>query len=153
MSEHWTRPFIGYAYAADGVGPEAYNCWHFFRHVELRQFARDIPAVLVPQGLIAQLKAFRAHPDAFGWRKVVKPQKPASGDPVLMSHKDRPHHIGVYVADIAGGAVLHCIETRGSVLSTMFHLETFGWNITGIYRPAERDSRRAPVLLADARST
>lgn len=136
-SPHWTRPFIGYGYAADGDGPDDYNCWHFFRLVERVRFGRDIPALLVPQGLVAQLKAFRDRPDAFGWQKIVKPAKPASGDPVLMSHRDRPHHIGVYVDDVQGGAVLHCVEGRGSVLSTLFVLDTFAWNITGIYRPAD----------------
>lgn len=139
-SPHWTRPFIGFDYAAGADGPQAFDCWSFFRHVERQQFAREMPPMLLPQSLIAQYKAFRTQPDAFGCQRIEKPLKPVSGDAVLMSHRNRPHHIGVYVADLPGGAVLHCLEGRGSVLSTMFHLDAFAWLITGIYRPttAER---------------
>lgn len=123
------------AYAVDGEGPEAFNCWAFFRHVERQRFAREIPAVPRPVGLVGTLKLFRDRPDAFGWHKVEKPMRPMDGDPVLMTHRDRPHHIGVYVASVPGGAVLHCLEGAGSVLHSLFHLEIAAWRITGIYRP------------------
>lgn len=137
--QHWTRSFIGFDYATGSDGPRAFDCWSFFRHVQRQRFGREIPPLLLPAGLIAQLKAFRDQPDAFGCQKIEKPKKPNSGDAVLMSHKNRAHHIGVYVADFAGGAVLHCLEGRGSLLSTMFHLETFAWNITGIYRMTDKE--------------
>jgi hypothetical protein len=148
--QHWTRAFIGFDYAAGADGPRTFDCWSFFRHVERQQFGREMPPMLLPVGLIAQYKAFRTQPGAFGCQRIEKPRKPVSGDAVLMSHKNRPHHIGVYVADVPGVAVLHCLEGRGSVLSTMFHLETFAWNITGIYRPVNEEP--GPALPADAGS-
>ena len=150
MSAHWSLEFVGAAYAADGEGPGAFNCWAHFRHVERRRFNREIPPLPMPADLLGVVKLFRDRSDSFGWVRIEKPRKPMDGDAVLMSHRDRPHHIGIYVASVPGEAVLHCTEGVGSVLSSMFHLEVANWNIIGIYHPIEEASS---VLLADSRST
>jgi len=110
------------------------NCWAFFRLVERAEFGRDVPAVPDPTGLFGRMKAFRERPDAFGWRAVPL-DRARSGDPVLLTCRRHPHHIGVFVDDVAGGAVLHCYEGAGSVLHSLFHLEMGEWRITSIYRP------------------
>lgn len=153
MTAHWTLPFMGFAYSSVGDGPAAFNCWSFFRHVECARFGREIPELPMPSNLMGTVKMFRDHTDAFGWERIDKPRPPADGDAVLMSHRDRPHHIGVYVASVPGGAVLHCVEGVGSVLPSLFHLEIAAWHITGIYRPVGRPLEGGhSVLLAGARS-
>ena len=136
-SPHWTQAFLGLAYDPAGEGPQAFNCWSFFRHVQRQRFAREIPPVPLPASLMGALKLFRDRSDSFGWRRIERPEPPHDGDAALMSHRDRPHHIGVYVASVPGGAVLHCHEGPGVVLHSLFHLEIAAWNITGLYRPIE----------------
>lgn len=140
MSAHWSLPYLGFAYDAQGEGPYAFNCWSFFRHVERIRFAREVPPLPMPANLMGAVKLFRDRSDSFGWQRIEKPRKPIDGDAVLMSHRDRPHHIGIYVASVPGEAVLHCVESVGSTLPSLFHLEIAAWNITGIYRPIAESS-------------
>ena len=142
MTDHWTLRFLDVAYERDGEGPRAFNCWTYFRHVQLEQFGRWIEAIDRPDGRIARLKLFRDRPDSFGWRKVAADLHGArlearSGDPVLMTCKTHPHHIGIWVDDVGGGSVLHCCEGAGAALQSPLHLEMGDWRITGVYRPIE----------------
>lgn len=134
MSEHWTVPYIGLPYHPAGTGPQAFNCWHFFRHVQRNTFGRELPALPVPDGLAltAVMRTFRDRANVVGWDKVDLPRR--SGDAVLMGHRNHPHHIGVYVDDVGEGAVLHCVAGAGVVLPSLLHLELGGWQITGTYR-------------------
>lgn len=125
------------AYAPDGEGPRAFNCWTYFRYVQLEQFGRWIEAIDRPDGRLARLKLFRDRPDSFGWRKVADRHQAQSGDPVLLTCKKHPHHIGIWVADVSGGSVLHCYEGAGATLQSPLHLELGDWWITGIYRAIE----------------
>ena len=135
MSYHWTVPYVGRAYDVAGEGPAEFNCWSFFRYVQREHFGRDIPAVPMPADLRGTMKLFRDRSDSFGWRRLEGNEAPIDGDAVLMTHRDRPHHIGIHVASVPGGAVLHCVEGVGTTLPLLFHLEIAAWHITGIYRP------------------
>lgn len=135
MSSHWSLPYIGLAYDIAGDGPDAFNCWSFFRHVERERFGRELPAVPGVDRLPTIVRAFRDRSDSFGWRRLANGEKRDDGDAVLMSHRDRPHHVGVWVDSVPACAVLHCTEGAGSVLHSPFHLDIAGWNIVGTYRP------------------
>jgi hypothetical protein len=148
MSAHWTAGFIGLPYEKGGQGPDAFNCWFFFAHVQLLQFRRTVPLVPQPDRLEEIVRTFRQHEADSGWRKVaefdkttgqVRPllDRPRSGDGVLMAHLRYPSHIGTYVDDVANGSVLHSLAGQGSALPSMFHLKAAKWRITGFYRPVE----------------
>lgn len=135
-SPHWTQRFLSFAYDRQGEAPPAMHCWAFFRYVEREQFGREIPAVPRPEGLFATMRDFRERPDTFGWQPVADRRQARSGDPVLLTCRRHPHHIGIFVDDVGpAGSVLHCYEGAGSVLHSLFHLELGEWRITGIYRP------------------
>lgn len=138
---HWTERFNGLPYAKGGAGPDAFNCWFFFAHVQFEQFGRSVPILShQPENLGAIARAFRDEVGSSGWRKIEKVDGWKSGDGVLMAHLRHPSHVGVYVDDVAGGSVLHCAEGHGSALHTMFHLQAARWRITGFYRPVEAAS-------------
>lgn len=139
-SSHWTLAYLGFGYAVAGEGPAEFNCWSFFRHVQRERFGREVPAVPLPSNLRGAAKLFRDRSDSFGWRCLGKGEAPIDGDAVLMTHRDRPHHIGIHVASVPGGAVLHCVEGAGSALPSLFHLEIAAWHVTGVYRPIEGDA-------------
>jgi len=134
-AEHWTTQFIGMAYDPAGAGPQAFNCWHFFRHVQGAGFGRDIPAMVLNAPLLVAMRQFRERPALLGWQRIDQPGAARDGDAVMLGHRAHPHHIGVFVADPPG--VLHCVAGSGSVLNSLFHLELAGWRITGLYRPVD----------------
>jgi len=134
MKTHWTEQFLGIPYETGGCGPRAFNCWHFFAHVQLRHFGVTVPIVPQPEKLGAIARAFRDNLASSGWKKADKPR---TGDGVLMAHFQHPSHVGIYVADVNNGAVLHCLQGHGSALHPMFHLEAARWRVTGFYRPLE----------------
>jgi hypothetical protein len=134
MRPHWTERFNGLPYSRDGQGPDAFNCWFFFAHVQKERFGRLVPIVPQPESIGAIARAFRDGLGRSGWTKVDRPQ---SGDGVLMAHLRHPSHVGVWVDDVAGGAVLHCFEGHGSALHSTFHLQAARWRITGFYRPLD----------------
>lgn len=132
---HWTERFNGLPYAPDGTGPEAFNCWFFFAHVQREQFGVDVDmATGSPVSLSQIARTFRQQLASSGWRKVEKSEGWRSGDGVLMAHFRYPSHVGIYVDDVGGGSVLHCSAGQGSALHTLFHLEIARWRIAGVYR-------------------
>jgi len=130
--DHWSTRYIGLGYDPEGEAPPAFNCWHFFRHVQRDHFGRDIPAIVLSVPLLQAMRQFKERPGLLGWRPVVLAEA-VDGDAVMMGHRAHPHHIGVFVDGVPG--VLHCSAGAGSVLNSLFHLEMAAWQITGVYRP------------------
>lgn len=130
---HWCTQFIGRRYDVAGEGPDAFNCWSFFRHVQRERFGRDLPPLPQVATVTGFMRSFRDRTAGYGWRKLGKGEKRAEGDTVLMGHNTRPHHIGIWVA-VAPPSVLHCVEGMGSVLHTPFDLRIAGWLILDAYR-------------------
>ena len=122
---HWTERYLGQAYEPGG-------CLLLFLQVQRERFGRDIDPVAIPGELRERILAFCAAPEKAGWAKVPKP---IDGDAVLMSYHNRPHHIGVYVADVAHGSVLQSLEGSGVVLPSLSRHEASGWKVLGFYRP------------------
>lgn len=134
MPQHWTEPYVGLPYANGGDDAPGFNCWSFFRHVELRQFGIRVPAFSQPAGPSKLVRKVRDGAVALGWEEVAVPR---SGDAVLLAHWSHPSHVGVWVGDLRGGAVLHCVQGAGSVLHTRSHLQAARWRIVAFYRPVD----------------
>lgn len=129
---HWTETYLGLAYRLGAQGPDAFDCWSFFRHVQKQRFGRDVPFLATPEKPTSAARACRDLPAALGWRKVTTP---VTGDAVLMGHLLHPTHVGVFVDDVRGGAVLHCSEGAGTSLPSVFSLKLGRWSISAFYRP------------------
>lgn len=133
MSGHWSEAYIGLPYAKGG-GNRGFNCWTFFRHVQREHFGLRVPEISEPESRFRLLRKVPAAAVELGWEKVDSPR---TGDAVLMAHWKRPSHVGLWVADANGGAILHCVEGAGSVLATLKHLELGQWRILSFFRPID----------------
>lgn len=141
MTRHWTESYIGLPYAKGGDDPSGFNCWGLFRHVEREQFDIHAPEISEPEKLSKLLRKVPAAAAAIGWEKVTAPR---SGDAVLMAHAKHPSHVGVWVADVGRGAVLHCVRGAGVVLHSREHLRLDHWKIIDFYRPTSVPALKVP---------
>ncbi|MCX7364821.1 MAG: hypothetical protein NTV97_23705 [Alphaproteobacteria bacterium] len=122
---HWTQRYLGMPYEPGG-------CLLLFVRVQRERFGRIVDPVAIPGALRERILAFSAAPETVGWARVARP---IDGDAVLMSFHARPHHIGVYVADVARGSVLQSIEGSGVVLPSLASQAAGFWRVLGFYRP------------------
>lgn len=133
MSAHWTEAYVGLPYEKGG-GSKGFNCWTFFRHVQLHRFGIRVPEISEPDSKFKLLRKVPAAARELGWEKVGTPR---TGDAVLMAHFKHPNHVGLWVDVVNGGAVLHCAAGAGSVLATRTHLELGQWRIISFFRPRD----------------
>lgn len=140
---HWTEQYLGFPYANGGDDPSGFNCWGFFRHVEREQFGIAAPEIAEPGKLSKLLRKVPAAAQALGWEIVTAPR---SGDAALMAHWKHPSHVGVWVDDVDGGSVLHCLNGAGSVLHSRMHLLVANWRIIAFYRPVDMPAVAALVV-------
>ncbi len=139
MSGHWSESYIGLPYEKGG-GDRGFNCWTFFRHVQLQQFGVRVPEISEPESRFRLLRKVPAVAVELGWGKVDRPK---TGDAVLMAHWKHPSHVGLWISEVNGGAILHCVLGAGSVLATRKHLELGQWRIISFFRPVDM---AAPAL-------
>lgn len=147
---HWAVPYIGRPWVAAAAGPDAFNCWSFFRWVQRARFGRDLPEIPNPEALLSQARLFRDHPERRRWRPV---DAPAEGDAVLMGSARHPVHVGVWVA-ADGGKVLHCMMGAGVVAQDPPALADHGFAIKGYFRfdaGLAAEPPRAPRAKENAR--
>ena len=122
--QHWAAKYIGLPWENGAQGPESYDCWGFFRHVQRTYFSTEVPFINVDADDLRQvIKNFTKHDEVTRWQKVTKP---ASGDAVLMRHSKFPSHVGVWL-DVDSGGVLHCVRGEGVVFSSITALKFSGW--------------------------
>lgn len=126
--QEWSQ-YIGIPWEAGAQGPDAYDCWAFFRMVQARHFGIDVPAVVVqdyddPRILV---NLFRRHGENDRWVPV---EKPVHGDGVIVRN---PLHAGVWL-DVDGGGVLHCARGCGVIFT-----RDSAWSMSGFGR---REFRR-----------
>lgn len=116
--------YIGTPWEAGAQGPEAFDCMAFFRHVQQKHFAIEVPAIIAPdyEDPAQLVELFGAHPERARWQRVPAPKH---GDAVIV-HK--PMHIGTWL-DIDGGGVLHCVRGAGVVFT-----KDSGWMMSGFGR-------------------
>lgn len=131
MSRHWAAQYIGTPWAKGGEGPDAYNCWNFFRMVQLKHFGIGIGPVQADEDVPREfIEAFRTHPDRAQWHEVLRPRE---GDGVEVWHIKYPWHIGVWV-DVDGGGLLHCVRGMGVIFSRGVELPAQGFGRIVCYR-------------------
>lgn len=126
---HWCTPFIGLPYQRGAQGPEAWDCWSFFRRVQRERYGRELPLLPSPEGLRQIARAMPVWAGQFGWRVTTAP---IDGDAVFLCRLRDPTHIGVWLADLK--ATLHCCE-GGSVLHDARHLAAAQWRVRGYFTP------------------
>lgn len=132
-SRHWTEAYVGLPYEKGG-GDSGFNCWTFFRHVQLNHCGIRVPEIAEPDSRFRLLRKVPAAAGELGWEKV---ETPRTGDAVLMAHWKHPSHVGLWVDDANGGAVLHCVAGAGVVLATPTHLKMGQWRIISFFRPRD----------------
>ena len=132
MTRHWVQDYIGLPYAKGGGDLSGFNCWGFLGHVERRHFGIEVPQLTEPEKLSTLLKKVRNAAVTLGWAETKQPR---SGDAVLMSNRRNPSHCGVWVDDLDGGSVLHCVKGAGSVLQDRRLLVLGRWRLIAFYRP------------------
>lgn len=120
---HWSEDYLGRGYEESG------RCFGFFLAVQEERFGRRIPVEAIAEGFAAVREQRRV----VGWVKVDQPR---DGDAVMMAHRADPKHIGIWVSDVAGGSVLHCVRGAGSALHSAEALKIAEWRIISFYRPA-----------------
>lgn len=126
---HWTTAYIGLPYERGAQGPDAWDCWSFFRHVERERFARELPAVPDPNSWRAIAAGLPIWAAQFGWRMTGTPR---DGDAVFLGRLRDPTHIGIWVDDL--NATLHC-AAGGSMLHDARHLAAAQWRVRGYFTP------------------
>ena len=129
---------IGKRWAANGRGPDEFDCWHLARHIESRLFGRELPSVDVPAdpGWAWMLQTIGAHPEQANWLERPQPNGLiAAGDGalVLMARAQRAAHIGVWLLPEQG--VIHCDQTSGVVFEDAATLRAAGWRKLMFYEP------------------
>lgn len=130
---HWALPYMGRPWVNGAQGPDAFDCWSFFRWVQRLHFGRETPFIDVDaDNPLAVRRAFEKHPERQRWTLVPAPSE---GDAVLMAHNKYPSHVGVWL-DVDGGGVLHCINGEGVVFSSRSALQISGWGRVEFYRYA-----------------
>lgn len=121
---HWAEQYLDHRWESGANGPDAWDCWTFFRHVQAVHFGRDVPAVGVRAENIHEVtRAFGSHCERARWREI---DVPGDGDAVLLAHSRYPSHVGVFLA-IDGGGVLHCQNGAGVLFRSVAKLAACGW--------------------------
>lgn len=116
-AQHWAMQYLGKPWASGAQGPDAFDCWSLVRHVQLKEFNRELPIIMV-DGLdsSAIINTFKTHNEYANWQQV---QAPEEGDCVITkSSPNRPEHVGVWV-NVDGGRILQAVYGSGVVLVSL----------------------------------
>lgn len=108
-------PFIGFAYADLGRGPDAFDCWGFAMHVARGRFGVDLPDYRYASSADTALAAWALF-GAAGEDRWPEVEDPEPGDIHLFRIGRFVCHTGVCVG---GGGFLHCLKGRGSALERL----------------------------------
>ena len=129
---------IGKRWAANGRGPNEFDCWHLARHIQRELFGRELPSVDVPTdpGWVWMLQTISAHPERGRWRERAQPHGvivAGDGALVLMARVQRAAHIGVWLLPEQG--IIHCDQTSGVIFEDAGTLRATGWRKLRFYEP------------------
>ena len=129
---------IGKRWAANGRGPDEFDCWHLARHVQRELFGRELPSVDVPADpqWAWMLQTIAAHPERANWLERPQPNDligAGDGALVLMARAQRAAHIGVWLLPEQG--VIHCDQTSGVMFEDAATLRAAGWRKLTFYEP------------------
>lgn len=131
MTHHWSEQYLGIPWASGAQGPDAFDCWAFFRHVQRRHYGRDLPIVSVDANDRPMVRTtFVQHPERRRW---IPTDAPRDGDCVLFHKAGQVDHVGLWL-DVSGGRILHAIPHSGVVLTSLVAARRLGWNPIEFYR-------------------
>lgn len=131
MSEHWAARYIGLPWKLGATGPEEYDCWGFFRHVQRVHFHLDVPPVAYGPNWRDAAQALLHDPEVAQWHKVSNPRE---GDAVMMARSKLPVHIGIWIHANGVDGVLHALQGVGVVYHPFKLLSANGWGSIHYYR-------------------
>lgn len=138
---HWADAYLDDRWEAGADGPHAWDCWTFFRHVQLAHYGREVPRVGVDAGDIhAVAHAFGRHEERARWQEV---EAASDGDAVLLAHSRYPSHVGIWL-EVDGGGVLHCQNGAGVLFTPLGKLAACGWGRVNFFRPISVSVRPDP---------
>ncbi len=128
---HWAFNYIGRPWVNGGQGPDEFDCWGFFRFIQLNHFNTNVPEYGInANDFRAVANKIMSAEERAKWESVVIPEQ---GCAVLMAHSKYPSHVGIWL-DVDGGGVLHCTRGEGVVFSTLSSLKTCGWGRVEYYK-------------------
>lgn len=128
---HWAFGYLGRPWVNGAQGPDAFDCWSFFRHIQSTHFGIDVPIYAIDaNNFRAVAETILAADERSAWISVPLPTE---GCAVLMAHAKYPSHVGVWL-DVDGGGVLHCVRGEGVVFSSISSLKTCGWGRVEYYK-------------------
>lgn len=120
--------YIGKPYAADGKGPDNFNCWGLIYDVRKHYFPVALP--IIPIGDEETCRdIFEAKVQSKHWMEVTEPQH---GDCALLRGGRSPH-VGIYL-NIDGGGILHSLEGVGVIFTYTSKLRASGYSRIKYYR-------------------
>lgn len=133
---HWSTQYLNKPWEAGARGPDAFDCWGIFREVYLRELG--IPLAMrqaLPLDGQQVASAVAEEMEDGCWRRV---SKPIDYDGVALSQGLEIHHVGIWI-EADGGLVLHALDGRGTVATSLATLARMGYRKIEYYRHALRD--------------
>jgi cell wall-associated NlpC family hydrolase len=128
---HWASSYIGLPWVNGGQGPDEFDCWGFFRFIQLRHFSIEVPAYDIDANDFRRVATkIMGSDERTKWESVSLPK---NGCAVLMAHSKYPSHVGIWL-DVDGGGVLHCVRGEGVVFSASSSLKNSGWGRVEYYK-------------------
>jgi len=118
--------YIGLPWKLGARGPDAYDCWGLLQHCRAVYFTGGIPDVEFGD----PARAMYADKMRSGQWQIVP--VPEHGDGVLLRDGNDPH-VGLHL-NLDGGGVLHALEGRGVVFTTLSSLKPLGFGRPTFYR-------------------
>lgn len=131
---HWAEAYLGQPWQRGGLGPDAWDCWGFLRHIQKTHYGIILPEVQMDfYNLRTVIHTINRHPERDNWVALARP---ADGAVALIGYGSNASHVGVYL-DIDGGGVLHCQQHAGVIFSRASSLWHLGWKKIEYYRRAD----------------
>lgn len=126
--------YIGIPWENGAQGPDAYDCWSFFRDMQRTHFERELPIISVNANSIKTvISEFQSNDEYTNWEQVEMFSQLEGGDAVLMSQSRYPSHVGIWI-EVDGGGVLHCVQGSGVIFSSAVGIGRDGWSNVKLYK-------------------
>ncbi|MBC7282681.1 hypothetical protein [Hoeflea sp.] len=122
------------------AGPAALDCWSCMALLQRHLFGRKVVLVTLSEeaARLDIADAFASFTPALAqWRARAPGEAPVHGDGVLMSHKQAPHHCGVWLG-LDRGVVAHMAEHGGFSADSVQALRLAGYTDLRFFEWIER---------------
>ncbi len=132
---HWAAEYIlrnpPIRWESGAQGPDAFDCWAFFRYIQREHFGVDLPLIRVDADDAVSVKSeYQNIQNYHGWVPVENPRE---GDGVVFLGGKEENHIGVWL-DADMGGILHCMRKSGVVFTRREAVRRLGWGRIEFFR-------------------